>query len=42
MTFYQELQLNQADSKKLIRNSQNNKEKLIVRESLKWKKQNFI
>ena len=28
MTFYQELQLNQADSKELIRNSQNNKEKL--------------
>ena len=28
MTFYQELQLNQAGSKELIRNSQNNKEKL--------------
>ena len=28
MTFYQELQLNQAASKELIRNSQNNKEKL--------------
>lgn len=29
MTFYQELQLNQAGSKELIRNSQSNKEKLI-------------
>ena len=28
MTFYEELQLNQAGSKELIRNSQNNKEKL--------------
>ena len=27
MTFYQELQLNQAGSKELIRNTQNNKEK---------------